>query len=338
MRLMIQMCYLFSILFTKFCNSILVAVINLILRNIMRKLTAKERNKTYTDYNLDVSFKLYVAMFANTAIIPIVTKPNKNDWFGVGGLVVDIYLNLILVNFINPLFYHYNWTLLFKKVRICKEKRKGHLSSMTQREANKIFEGTNFDIAKGYADINMILTTTAFYTPLMPLLPVISISGLLFHYWMQKYILFRKCKIPQSMGERMAMLVSANVPLIMFFYALGQFIFISALSEGSNQFCLPVMIITIGYYIIPKDILLHRFENTISRDDSETYKKNKRNFLTDYDRTNPLTSKEVTIKYLQDCEQMEDDQEKLEEIKKEKLKLQNSSTFDSIKIYEKSIF
>ena len=219
-----------------FGNSILVAVINLILRAVMRKLTAKERNKTYTDYNVDVSFKLFITMFANTAIIPLVTKPSKNNWFGVNGLVVDVYLNLILVSFVNPLFYHYNWTLLFKKLRICYEKRKRHHSKITQREANKLFEGTNFDIAKGYADINMILATTAFYTPLMPLLPIISISGLIFHFWLQKYFLFRKCKIPQHMGERLAMLASANIPLLMFIYSLGQFIFISALSDGANRF------------------------------------------------------------------------------------------------------
>lgn len=219
-----------------FGNSILVAVINLILRAVMRKLTAKERNKTYTDYNVDVSFKLFFTMFANTAIIPLATKPSKNNWFGVNGLVVDVYLNLILVSFVNPLFYHYNWTLLFKKLRICYEKRKRHHSKITQREANKLFEGTNFDIAKGYADINMILATTAFYTPLMPLLPIISISGLIFHFWLQKYFLFRKCKIPQHMGERLAMLASANIPLLMFIYSLGQFIFISALSDGANRF------------------------------------------------------------------------------------------------------
>ena len=219
-----------------FGNSILVAVINLILRAVMRKLTAKERNKTYTDYNVDVSFKLFFTMFTNTAIIPLVTKPSKNNWFGVNGLVVDVYLNLILVSFVNPLFYHYNWTLLFKKLRICYEKRKRHHSKITQREANKLFEGTNFDIAKGYADINMILATTAFYTPLMPLLPIISISGLIFHFWLQKYFLFRKCKIPQHMGERLAMLASANIPLLMFIYSLGQFIFISALSDGANRF------------------------------------------------------------------------------------------------------
>ena len=96
------------------------------------------------------------------------------------------------MSFANPFFYYYNWTLLWKKYKIWKEKKNGNESKMTQREANLISEGTNFDISKGYADVIMVFGTTAFYTPLIPLLPAISMLGLVFHYWLQKYILFRK--------------------------------------------------------------------------------------------------------------------------------------------------
>jgi len=82
----------------------------------------------------------------------------------------------------------------------------------------------------------VILGTTAFFTPLIPLLPAISIVGLLFQYWIQKYKLLRICKIPESMGETLAMAVSANIPFIMFLYALGQYIFVNALANGKNQF------------------------------------------------------------------------------------------------------
>lgn len=96
------------------------------------------------------------------------------------------------------------------------------------------------------------------------------------------------------------------------------------------------MIITIGYYIIPKDIILHKCENTISRDDNETYTKNRFKFLTDYDRTNPLTSKEATLKYLEELEKYEENQEKIDEIKDQKSKLQISSLFASIQNYGKN--
>ena len=131
-------------------------------------------------------------MFLNTAIIPLAINPSRKDWFSDGGLVVEIYFNIILLSLSNPFFYYYNWSLLFRKIRIWREKRKEENSVMTQREANKMLEGTNFDIAKGYADIMMIFATTAFYTPMIPMLPVFSMFGLVLHYWLQKYILFRK--------------------------------------------------------------------------------------------------------------------------------------------------
>lgn len=99
---------------TSLGKSIIVASINLILRTVMRGLTSKERDKTYTNYNASVTIKLYIAMFINTAIIPYITKFDKNDWFGIGGLVVDIYLIMILINFFNPFFYYFNFTYFMK--------------------------------------------------------------------------------------------------------------------------------------------------------------------------------------------------------------------------------
>ena len=236
----------------------------------MRTLSAKERDETYTNFNTSMYYKLYIAMFLNTAIIPLVTKLNKDEWFGVGGLVVDIYLNVILANFITPIFYYFNFGMLIRKLRVLNAQKKGDQCTWTQRKANKLYEYGNFDIAKSYADYFMIMCTTVFYTPLMPFLPCISLIGIFCNYWWQKFLLFRRSKIPQHQGEKLAMLISQNIPFMMFVYALGQYLFISTLSEGTNQVRLPVLIVTIGYYFIPKDIIMRNCETSISGDDSET--------------------------------------------------------------------
>ena len=272
-------------------------------------------------------------MFLNTAIIPLAINPSRKDWFSDGGLVVEIYFNIILLSLSNPFFYYYNWSLLFRKIRIWREKRKEENSVMTQREANKMLEGTNFDIAKGYADIMMIFATTAFYTPMIPMLPVFSMFGLVLNYWLQKYFLFRKSRIPQHMGERLAMLVSANIPFIMFLYALGQYIFITKLSEAANYICLPIMIFSILYYIVPKDIFLRKCQKNVFRNDDETYLKNKHKFIIDYDRSNPLTLKEATLAHLDELEKMEKDQEELNKIEEKRRNLQDKTIFDNLKDY-----
>ena len=40
----------------------------------------------------------------------------------------------------------------------------------------------------------------------------------------------------------------------------------------------------------------------IKRDDSETYFRNKSKFLNDYDRSNPVTSKEAVLRHLETLE------------------------------------
>jgi len=99
-------------------NSILIASINLVLRVIMRALTSKERDSTYTDYNLSVAYKLFIVMFANTSIIPLVTHLSKDEWFGSGGLVINMYMNVVIINFFSPIFYYFNFTYFYKKFRI----------------------------------------------------------------------------------------------------------------------------------------------------------------------------------------------------------------------------
>ena len=319
-----------------FVNSTFISSINFVLRIIMRMLTLREKHRTYTDYDASVWFKLFVAMFLNTAIIPLWVNSSRSDWFSDGGLVVEIYLNVIIVSFANPFFYYYNWTLLWKKYKIWKEKKNGIESKMTQREANLISEGTNFDIAKGYADVIMIFGTTAFYTPLIPLLPAISMLGLVFHYWLQKYILFRKWRIPQHMGEGLAMQVTTNIPFIMFLYALGQYIFITKLSEAANYICIPIMIFWIIYYIVPKDVFLQKCENKVKRDDDETYSKNKLQFILDYDRSNPLTVKEATLKHLDELAKMENDEDKLSNIKTKRLEFEDKTLFDNLTEYSEN--
>jgi hypothetical protein len=181
----------------------------------------------------------------------------------------------------------------------------------------------------------MIFATTVFYTPLMPLLPVFSLFGIVANYWWQKYMLFRKCKIPQHMGEKMSMNVSQNIPFVMLLYAIGQFIFINALSEGRNQACLPIVIVCVCYFLIPKDFIMHKCETTISRDDSETYSNNRIKFLIDYDRSNPLTAKEATLNHLDKMETQEKDETKLQKIRDMRAKMQMSSVFGSLEDYGK---
>ena len=51
--------------------SFIIWLINLCLLLLIKKLTEYERLRTYTAYNFSVAFKLTLAQFFNTAIIPV---------------------------------------------------------------------------------------------------------------------------------------------------------------------------------------------------------------------------------------------------------------------------
>ena len=48
-----------------------------------------------------------------------------------------------------------------------------------------------------YSYITLVLYSSAFYAPISPLIPFISILALVFCYCNRKYLLLRRCKVPR---------------------------------------------------------------------------------------------------------------------------------------------
>ena len=120
--------------FIALLRSIVVSVMNVVLKKMMLKLALLEKDNTITKYNLSVTLKYFVVTAINTVLIPVVTNLDKDTWFLAGGLVVEVFFNLVLLCFITPLFYLVSVPILIKKVKIAIEKRKGVNCKLTQRE------------------------------------------------------------------------------------------------------------------------------------------------------------------------------------------------------------
>ena len=83
--------------------SVVIVVINIMLRTVVRQLSIKENHETYTAYNLSVAFKLTYARFVNTSIVPIIVNVAHNKWFIDGGLVPDMFFIMISISFLDPI-------------------------------------------------------------------------------------------------------------------------------------------------------------------------------------------------------------------------------------------
>jgi hypothetical protein len=173
----------------------------------------------------------------------------------------------------------------------------------------------------------------AFFTPLIPILPVIAFIGLVYKYWIEKIILLRRNKFPEQFAEQMAFAFSNLIPFSCFLYSLGQFVFVNTLSEGENIFPQIALWVSLVYLIIPFRYFFRKCEGNISRDDEETFSKNKVKFLTDYPRSNPVTCKEATLAHLTLLEEQEKSLDRLQELKQQKLMILKGGDFGNLVKY-----
>ena len=60
---------------------------------------------------------------------------------------------------------------------------------MTQKQANELFEGSEIDMAKWYANTVNLFLTTVFYVTIDPMLSAVCLLGTFFAYWVEKYLL-----------------------------------------------------------------------------------------------------------------------------------------------------
>lgn len=232
-------------------TSLMVVTINMVLGKIIRILSAYEKHETYSKYHLSVATKLTIAMFINTGIVPMFVNFGRKNWFKPGGLMVDITFNIGFISVYGPFINLINPFHLMKKVRKFYEKSKGRSSTLTQRQANQLFEGPALDIAQRYANTMLLFLLIVFYSFPLPFISLFGIIGVFYQYSVEKYLLLRRHKMPEPLGPTMAMFFISSVPYVCFLYGLSILIFSDILSEGQNKVGLFVFLFTLIYLFLP---------------------------------------------------------------------------------------
>ena len=282
--------FIWYVRIVNFGTSIIAIIVNSVLNWLIRLLSSFEKHMTYTRYHLSVAFKLMTATFINIALLPFIINLDKEDWFKNGGLVTTIFFNVISVSFVSPILEFFNFSYILKKFYIWRELRKGIESKLTQRQANELFEGPSLDMATTYSKTGLLFLLVSFYTPILPILPMIALFGVFIQYWVEKFLLLRRYSVPEAMGSQMAKFYSSLIPYGMLLYAISNYIFLNELSDGENDHGQWSLWFVIGYIILPVRLLLNLFTDSIDRDDSYKYSQEWVRFIQDYDRSNPMTS------------------------------------------------
>jgi len=114
------------------------------------------------------------------------------------------------------------WMKVFK---IQKEKAKGDECKLTQQEANKLCEGPVIDAANVISNYMNMIMTCIFYSPLIPhAIPLALISSFLC-YWIIKYSMLRRYKMPDMFSELMATFFSNFMPWVIFAWTIAIMLF-----------------------------------------------------------------------------------------------------------------
>ncbi|CAI2369250.1 unnamed protein product [Moneuplotes crassus] len=270
--------------------SFLVAIINTILGRIVRILTSYEKHETYTKYHLSVAFKLTIAMFINTGINPLLVNYGTDNWFDSTGLMVDIFYIALTISFVGPFTYLLDPSYLIRLCKRWRELKKGDKSKLTQRQANILFEGPPLDMAQRYSNTMLLFCMAVFYVFPLPIISFICLFGAIFQYWLEKYLLLKRHKIPEQIGETMAQIFSNMIPFFCLLYGISLFCFSNALSGGKGWVGMAAFTITLLNIILPFRQLLDYLKRDVERNDNPNYKEECLAFHTDYDRANPISA------------------------------------------------
>ena len=180
--------------------SLVTFIINLIFEIVLPYMCLLEKNHTKTSYNFSISSKLSFAIFLNSAIIPLV-EYDRNAYFSNSGLIITLWLNWILLAVVNPLKELINLKYIFNEILIYFAKNKGKQSLLTQKEANKLFEGPEPYIPDKYSSISSLMFYTAFYISFIPLGVILSLIGFTLYFIVDKYVMLRRYRKPENISH-----------------------------------------------------------------------------------------------------------------------------------------
>jgi hypothetical protein len=279
---------------SSFFPSIGVILINVVLGQVIRKLTAFEFQSTLSEHHASVAVKLTGALCVNTGLIVLIVNYDwRKSWFVPGGLVTDVTYIMLSNAVLTPLASLFNPSYLGRLWS-----RRFGSSTLTQTEANLIFEGPLMDLAKKYADTLKTLTVALAFCPVAPVCLPIALCGMVLDYWTDKYLLLRRYSRPGRVSHSLSQILTGTLPTIVLIYAASNFFFISKLNPDDS---LPALITLTAlgiYYFVPIEILRLQKTSTIIEveEDDPPYEEANLGFINvrdrqDYDRCNPVTAR-----------------------------------------------
>ncbi|CAD8062591.1 unnamed protein product [Paramecium sonneborni] len=287
--------------------SFIISLLNTIMAFTIKKLVFFEKPYTQTDFNISYANKLGMSQFINTAIIPLLVNLALQDeqllvslWKS-GGLNSDVSLILIMnaifpwvINLFDP-FY------IWKLIKRVKAKNQGNNCTLTQREANLLFEGTKSDLSQKYATIVKALMLTFFYAQLLPIGIPIALGFLLITYWVEKYLLLKRQARNAPLGKQLAEeMIDLYIELTLLLFAAGNCIWQKVVVGEIHPIVWTQLAVAGFQFLIPIDWIFEWFVQFQEAETTETYQQKKAQIWDDYSKRNPVTQQKSIEEWIKE--------------------------------------
>ena len=234
-------------IFTLF-SSILIAIINMIVVFIIPILVKLEKRISLTDYHSSASFKLALAQFLNTALIPLIVNWKAGSYFVSNGLINQVALNWVFLIFVTPIVEIFDPLNILKKIRVCIARSKGDKSELMQSEANTLYLPPVQPMCLKYSNLLLIIYYSAFYLQLWPPGIVLLLVGILFNYLVDKLLTIYRYSRLEYPSESIAFFNANALVGGIIFIAAGNIIFIYRFESIKNTLIyglIPIVLIVI---------------------------------------------------------------------------------------------
>ena len=295
--------------------ALVIQVVNRIMLAILKLLTEFERWSDLTKHYASYSFKNVVAVFTTTNLLiflsHIILNRDENSFYiwGKGSLINDIWFILLANVFLDPFFMYFDFFYLFTLWKRCRLESKGKRSTALQKDANDLFEGPELDLADSYANLVSTFWMALFFTPVFPVAAPITCLAFVSTYWLQKTLLLRRFARPRAYSGSICFLAmyllrfSPFVLMVLLAHQLGYYCLNFILRNKENNGLIDVFLILAGVWtVVPAENYLLKLFKLKNRESelkmTVDYNSVRHKFHGEFDRENPITSKEATEEYL----------------------------------------
>lgn len=213
-----------------------VSLLNIMLIFGSKSLSARERHLTKSKEMASAMVKLTLALTLNTGFVTLFLNRHERSWYEKGGLVHNMCFMLLIPGLVPPVMSLNDIPKYIRRARAARINPE--TTALTVKQYNALFEPSEPDVARRYAEALKIFLITTLYSPLLPWAPAFGVLCLVALFWADKYALLRLQKRPSvPLGPELASVALVMVRVFATFllpFAVRLFLLPSQADGGSS--------------------------------------------------------------------------------------------------------